>query len=87
MDKIEFKLCEVSSFTKSKKIESFVGLNFTMDEKVTIGENFTMEFKDTTIKDKAVDVYKDKSGGYCSRLCLVGKEAVYIIELIEKVKK
>lgn len=85
--KLRFKLCEASSFNKSKKIESLVGLEFVMEEVKTIGQSFTMEFGKEKVKDNIQEISKDKSGGiHKSRLCLVGKNAVYIIEYIEDVE-
>lgn len=81
--RLKFKLCEASSFNKSKKVESLMGFDFTMEEIKAIGENFTMEFEKEKIKDKIQEIFKDKSGGvHKSRLCLVGVNGVYIIEYL-----
>lgn len=81
--KLKFKLCEASSFNKSKKIESLVGLDFTMEELKNIGDSFIMEFGKEKIKDKIQEIFKDKSGGiHKTRLCLVGANAVYIVEYL-----
>lgn len=86
--KLKFKLCEASSFTKSKKVELLTGLDLELDDKIVIGQNFNMDFGSTVVKDKAVEVYKDKSGEASkTRLCVVGKDAVYIVEFIEEIKE
>lgn len=88
---LKFRLHEVSSFEKNtktiEKLKSLGGKEFIIENIITIGETFTMSFEEDEIKDKAIEIYKEKTRGNTStkRICIVGKNGVYIIEFIEEV--
>lgn len=85
----DYVLVELSSFNnkKQKEYDKFIGKNFSMNDKLYLGLNVSLNFKDKVIKSKLESISKEKEVNSRKRFIMVTSDFTAIIQLKEAFDK